>query len=362
MALPLVRVEGTEYQQGCRHGDVLRTRVRHNVEVYFDRFARETGLSREDVMQRAERYAEVLGEQSPAYLEGLRGVAAGSECGLIEIVAINVRYELLYSQYTQQRLGSASGLECTSYAALPEATVSGHLFVGQNWDWIPQVEGAVIHTAGGDEPDVLAYTEAGIFGGKLGLNSEGLGLAVNGLLSTDDDWGRLRKPFHVRCREILQCRTLGQAVRVVADEPRSCAANFLVARAGESALDLEAAPNALYQVLPHDGLLTHANHFVAPGEINVTEPPSEKRKYSYRREAHLRALMEAARPLTPERIQECLRDHQDHPNGLCRHPDPQLTPPEQSITVASTVIDLHARRLWVTERQPCENPYELFRL
>ncbi len=48
----------------------------------------------------------------------------------------------------------------------------------------------------------LSFTEAGIFGGKIGLNSAGLGLTVNGLTTTDDDWSRLSKPFHVRCYEI----------------------------------------------------------------------------------------------------------------------------------------------------------------
>src|SRR3989442_2551122 len=77
-------------------------------------------------------------------------------------------------------------------------------------------------------PNVLCFTEAGVVGGKIGLNSEGIGLTINGLISNKDDWERLRKPFHVRCAEILGSKTLSQAVSRITRGERSCSANFLV--------------------------------------------------------------------------------------------------------------------------------------
>src|SRR5439155_12775577 len=130
------------------------------------------------------------------------------------------------------------------------ASTNGHLLLGQNWDWIPQVQGAVLHTLEPDGLETLSFTEAGIVGGKIGLNSAGLGLAINGLLSSADDWSRLELPFHVRCYEILRRRSLAEAVDVVAREKRSCSANFLIAQTPDLAVDLEAAPDSIAEIRP----------------------------------------------------------------------------------------------------------------
>ena len=158
-----------------------------------------------------------------AYFLALRGVADGSGVPLQDIVVLNMRYELLYFQYGVNALVDG----CTSFAVLPRATHTGHLLLGQNWDWIPEVRGAVLHTRDDDGLETLSFTEAGIVGGKIGLNSVGLGLAINGLYTTADDWSRLKTPFHVRCYDILRSRTLEQAMSVVTDTPRACSTNFL---------------------------------------------------------------------------------------------------------------------------------------
>lgn len=70
--------------------------------------------------------------------------------------------------------------------------------MGQEWDWFPEIQGAVLHLRelGGSEP--LYFTEAGILGGKIGLNARGVGLCINGMVSAHDDWARLGEPFHLR--------------------------------------------------------------------------------------------------------------------------------------------------------------------
>src|SRR6185503_18348358 len=127
---------------------------------------------------------------------------------------------------------------------------SGHLLMGQNWDWIPEVQGAMLHTREPDGLEILAFTEAGIVGGKIGLNSAGLGLAINGLLSTADDWSRLEMPFHVRCYEILRRRSLPEAVRLVVAGKRACSANFLLAQTPAQAVDVESAPDTVRELEP----------------------------------------------------------------------------------------------------------------
>src|SRR5207248_4331350 len=134
-----------------------------------------------------------------------------------------------YYQYSVLPVGGPDG--CTSFALLPSQTVNGHVLIGENWDWIPEVQGALLHSHDSESDlETLTFTEAGIVGVKIGLNSTGLGLAINGLLTTVDDWSRPVKPFHLRCYEILRCRTVSAASNVVRGQPRACSTNFVLAQ------------------------------------------------------------------------------------------------------------------------------------
>src|SRR5207247_8844572 len=113
------------------------------------------------------------------------------------------------------------------FGAMPQASDNRHVLLAQNWDWIPQVEGLFLKIRPESGPQVLCFTEAGVVGGKIGLNSEGIGLAINGLVSNKDNWERLRKPFHVRCWEILNSKTLRQTVGKTTAGGTSWSANFL---------------------------------------------------------------------------------------------------------------------------------------
>lgn len=358
MSLPVVRVSGSPYEQGLQHGEALRERIAHNIAVYFNRFEGEGRLPRPEALHRGEQYMAVVSTQCPDYVSGLMGIAEGSGFQLAELAAINVRYEILYHQYTVNALNLGAD-DCTSFAVAPEATADGHLLLGQNWDWVPEVLGAVIQATDADGFQHVGFTEAGIFGTKIGFNSAGLGLCVNGMLTTDDDWSRLHTPFHARCYQIMRCRSLGEAIRVVTREDRSCSTNFMMAQAPDRAVDLEAAPHRVRELGWTDGILVHTNHFLDPAAVGVIEPPSERRPYSCLRQVRLGALLRGGKPHTIPQIQGFLRDHQDQPNSICRHPDTTLPPEQYSITVASVIMDLNARTLLVSDRQPCENEYQI---
>lgn len=367
MALPFVHLTGTPYEQGVTHGRELKARVAHNLDVYFDRFLREVGLDRPTVRGIAARYAEAISKQNPNYYAGMQGVATGGGFDLLDVAALNVRYEILYYQFGKLAIaqaearhlaGEAMADGCTAFAALPEATADGHLLVGQNWDWIPEVQGAIVRTTDADGFETLGFTESGIVGTKIGLNTAGVGLAINGMTAMNDDWSRLAKPFHVRCYEILRARTHADAVKVVTGEDRSCSTNFLIAQAPDQVVDVEAAPDKFGLLTCKDGCLTHANHFVDPASIGVEEAPSERREFSRMREHRLRDLLLARRPLTAFKIQEALKDTDNDPFGICRHRDLTMPPEEHYITVTAVVMDLHTRTLHLTDGPPDQAPYQ----
>ena len=354
---------------GRRHGHLAREPIKHNLKVYFKRFEKWTDLPRQEVLRRARRYLEVIEDQHSAYAEAMRGVAEGAECALLDIVALNVRYELMYSEFSRIELQMpeediAHPYGCTAFAVMPEASDEGHLLMGQNWDWIPQVAGLFLKIQGPSGLRVLCFTEAGIVGGKIGLNSAGLGLAVNGLISNSDDWSRLGKPFHVRCWEILTSGTLEEATRKATDGSSSCSANFLLAQAtGRSegrAVDLETSPNGAFKLRPQDGLLAHTNHFLDPDAIGIYEP-LEERENSLNRCGRMEGLLSRATrdgsKLNVSRLQHMLGDHEGYPDSICRHLNKLLSEDEQYKTVTSVVMDLHAKMLWTAQSQPCRSRY-----
>jgi isopenicillin-N N-acyltransferase-like protein len=311
---------------------------------------------------------------------------------LHEIAALNARYEILYSEYSRivmeelprpHPIGEGAAQTrvdgCTAFAVLPEAAADGHLRIGQNWDWIPGVQGLLLHVERPGGFRLLCFTEAGIAGGKIGLNSAGLGLVINGLVSNHDSWARLRTPFHVRTWAVLNSRTLEQATAAILGEERSCSANFIVAAAEGAedpplalspsrplalsgwrgrAVDLEAAPKTARALEPEGGLLAHANHFLDPDALQIWQPLDE-RTSTFRRCSRLQHLLAAHRgSLDDERLMAILRDHEGYPQSICTHPSPLWPEEERLQTVFSTVIDLHAGQMLAAAGNPCTHPYE----
>lgn len=352
MSLPIVHLTGKPYEQGQQHGAQLKERVARNVAVYFERFEREVGLSRQEVLTRAAKSAGAIAEQNADYFDAMQGVADGSGFSLEEIAALNARYEILYYQFGKNAMAELVD-GCTAFALRPDATDTHHLYLGQNWDWIPDVAGAVLHTTEPDGLETLAFTEAGIVGAKIGFNSHGVGLCITGMTTTEDDWSRLKKPMHVRCYEILRQTNFDNAVRVVTDTSRSCTTNFLIAQTPDKIADIEAAPDKIRRLEPDArGVLVHTNHFLDPAQTGVVEPPNPRRPYSVARRDRMGELLASHSPVTIDAIQTYVKDTVNDPFGICRHRNPEEPPEMHYTTVTSIVMDLDARVMHLTDGPP----------
>ncbi|MBO0887615.1 peptidase C45 [Candidatus Bathyarchaeota archaeon] len=369
--LPVLVLRGSPHEIGYRHGTEARDKIKHNLEIYFQRFKNETALSREEALKRAERYLEVIRRTSPDYATAMEGIALGSRMKLLEITALNVRYELMYSQFAKIGLKHNPLPDgCTAFGAMPEATVRHHLILAQNWDWIPQVEGLFLKIRPRKGPKVLCFTEAGVVGGKIGLNSEGVGLAINGLVSNEDDWERLRKPFHVRCWEILNSKTLGEAMSKVTRGQRSCSANFLIGeqkKLGAAKLvDIESAPRSTLGLSPKNGIATHTNHFSQPDKLGIKQVLDEERRSTLHRFRRVNQLVkpfrEGQEKLSLRTAEGVLKDHDGRPESVCRHPNTKFPQYEQYQTVVSVVMDLYTGEVRASQGSPCEYPHRALRL
>lgn len=76
-----------------------------------------------------------------------------------------------------------------------------------------------------DRPNFVTVVEAGLLA-KASLNSAGLGIAVNALV-TSLDCGELGVPFHVLIRAFADCESLSDAIYVATKNTRASSGNYL---------------------------------------------------------------------------------------------------------------------------------------
>ena len=355
MSTPVIELSGRPYDQGLQHGRGLRSLVEHNVRFYTERFEKIFKISREDLLAYAKSYLPIIEKESPTYLENMRGIAEGAQVDLLGLTVLNLRYELAYYTSSNDTAEKADG--CTAFVVLPEISENGHLMIGDNWDWLKGVRVAVLKVTQPDGFQQIIHTQAGIPGGVLGLNSAQVGLVINGMRSTRDEWRAFRKPLHVRCYEILQTRDLDSAIRVVTSGQRSGSTNFIIAQAPDRVVNIEAAPDGVHSIDPKDGCLTHANHFVDAAAAGAEEVDFPLRPISCERAERMAKFIKSKSKVSIEDLQRFQSNHVGLPYSICRHPGEGEVGNNDFGTVTSVIADLTEGALYFTDSNPCQSEY-----
>ncbi|MBP1716190.1 MAG: acyl-CoA--6-aminopenicillanic acid acyl-transferase, partial [Deltaproteobacteria bacterium] len=333
--LPLYSLKGSPREIGRQYGASCAEGIHKNIDLYFRVFKHYANLDRSRASRLARSFIPVIGAFDQDLLEEMKGIAEGAGADFDEILSINVRTELMYPD---QLAGKG---ECTALAALPEATASGDMLLGQNWDWKPQLLETTILLRLEQEkkPTVLTMTEAGIVG-KIGFNSAGLGACLNILKSPLAEVGI---PIHILMRGILNSERFGDAIgkivsanrgstnnTLIADAigkivsaNRGSANNTLIAHRDGVVIDFEMAPKELDFLYPGNGILVHTNNFVSPRlrplDQNLSQFPDTLLRYGRAQQM----IQQRAGRITVADFKEVLSDHCNHPDSICRHPDPR---------------------------------------
>jgi isopenicillin-N N-acyltransferase-like protein len=364
MRIPSLTTAGDPFACGLAHGRRFTREISDNLATYLRRFA-ASGLGREAAFAEGGRWLKAIRAQNAAYAEEMRGIAQGSGQSDETIALLNARYELAFTLLGQDATaGQKEGLlavgpdGCTTFGLLPQATADRHTWLGQNWDWLEGVHGRtfVLRVRRKDKPSFVCLTEAGIAGGKMGINECGIGLVENGLASSHDGHNPYEKPFHVRCREVLDADRFDDAVKSVSATPRTCSANFVIGQAGGHAVDVETSPDHAGYLRPADGIVTHSNHFLTPGHgESLLEKLSPNTLY---RADRMRTLLaQHAGAITFAGMRAAAADHSGAPYAICRHPDPEQPAAKRTMTTGAVLIDLDARIMHVANGPPCSNEY-----
>lgn len=317
---PILHLQGDPQQRGQQYGSQAAPLIRHSIASYARQFAHRCGLTWQQAQAQAEGSLPWLERHVPHLLEEIQGIAAGSGFRFAEILALNLRTEILSRSVVggshpncaaalehnlqngvpqhppdpahefkgidliDPAQANPDGGECTTLAALPQATSTHHTYLAQTWDWIGEQRRAcvLLCVRSDNHPAYLTLTEAGILA-KIGLNQAGLAVALNLLRSTLD--GQTEgMPVHLLLRLLLECEEWQQAVERVGSYPYTASSCVSVAGiTGQavglqpaSAISFEISPRGIGLHLPQGGILAHTNHFLDPALREDGCPPPHR--------------------------------------------------------------------------------------
>lgn len=358
MPYPVIQVAGDARERGVQYGAAAADRIRRSVAGYAAVFEARLGYSWPDVVRFAGQYRDDVGDFSSVYLTEMDGIAAGADLDPGDILALNVRTEMMARALAGRAAEERRTDGCTSVAVLPQRAADGELLIGQTWDWlVHSVESVVVLEVRRDDgPNYVTVVEAGLLA-KSGMNSAGLALCSNFLL-TNADGDTDGVPYHLLLRAIMDAETVPEAYARLQRARRAASANYLLGHADGLAVSIESAPGAADQLfLQHaegaEGLLVHANHYnvaFAAGDVSLEACPD-----SPFRQQRLGALLSGDRTLDIkiEDIQRAFGDHASFPRSICAHGDLRLPAWERETSAFGLIMEPASRRMFLADGNPC---------
>lgn len=351
-----IRMSGSDREAGLAYGRQAADEIRLSIERYSSIFA-DAGLGTwESLRDIALRFRDVIAEHAADSLAQLEGIAEGAGLELGDVLTLNVRSELMFglpgSEYAEDG--------CTSLAVVPERAGVGHALLAQNWDWTEAAAESVVLLVreGEDKPGYISVVEAGLLA-KTGMNTAGLGLCTNTLVSTTDTGDPAGLPYHVCLHQLLQMERVSDGLQFLYAVPRALSANYLLMHADGSAIDIETTgggPEGVGRLLPKDGVITHTNHF-RTGRLAPTDRRVRESSNTVIRLDRIQRRVAAVGPkIDREDVFDCLRDHANYPLSVCLHGDARKPEIRRFGTLATVFYDLDTADVWLTIGQPCEKP------
>lgn len=355
MSWPLVLAGGGPRERGRAYGAAAADRIVRSAEIYEEVFLRYAELPWREVRARAGAFVDHLDAFDVELLPEIEGIAEGARIDAEDVLALNLRTEIMFGLDARPGRAAAKTMGCT---AIGIADVTGGPIVAQNWDWKPAVRETcvLLACAPAGRSGFVTVVEAGLLA-KFGVNERGLGLATNALTSSRDR-GEPGVPYHAMLRRILTSETFDDAVDAIREAPRASSANYLIGSADGRLVDVEATPGGSDGIRVTDApRLAHTNHFTWPSPRPFKDVGRIDGEGSLLRYAC--ASTAAAGPgVDVNSIEHALADHTNAPASVCAHDDPAVDPVEDYVTVASFVAALGDGEMWLTDGNPCERRFE----
>ncbi|MCO5215758.1 MAG: C45 family autoproteolytic acyltransferase/hydrolase [Thermomicrobiales bacterium] len=345
---PFYRFAGSHREVGQQYGEACRDLIVQHRDLALERLYAHSHLTYDDVVERTLWYRPWLHAVAPFFIEELVGLAQGANITEAEAWLLQLRAEVAIVEENE------AGDECTSYAIEPSATSDGVGLVGQNAD-LPAFyrDIAIVAELGFDDiPSILMVLPAGQLS-YLGINDAGMGVSANFL--TCDGW-RVGVPRYFFSRLALTQRTVEDAATLIDSLHRASSRNLIMMDAKGTALDLETTVTESARLYASDGVLAHANNYLAPELLHAERSTGIGLTNSQGRFESMRSMLVERRGcLNVEVMMEVLCDHTDPMACVNRHRDdiPEL----DSMTFASLIMQPTLGKMDVAVGPPDENDF-----
>jgi isopenicillin-N N-acyltransferase-like protein len=356
---PQLRLTGDAFTRGRQYGELGADRIRRSIQAYGEVFAHYASWDWSRVSVEAAKFIEPIETFGPKYLTEMRGIAEGAKVAFLDVLAINVRTEIMFAARARDAaVRTPTPGECTAFAAVPLDDRA--VLTGQNWDWqVHSYETTVVLEVDPDDgPRYVTVVEAGLLA-KAGFNEHGLGIVTNALVC-DDDRGEPGVPYHVLLRAMLDATNASEALTVLQRADRSSSASYLISSKDGLALGVEATPGdftRLFVTTPDArGIVLHTNHFLHPRfdrrDIGTWVFPDSPFRYQ-RADRNL----SQSDPFASSTYERLFADHAGHPDGVCCHPRPAVIEQERGATIFSVVMNLRDLTMRLAAGLPCQTGY-----
>jgi isopenicillin-N N-acyltransferase like protein len=355
-AFPFYRFQGTHREIGKQFGEACRDLILLHRDKALARLESKNNISAARAREAAAEYRDTVIEHARFFDEEVQGLAEGAGIDLSDAYLLQLRAELGVTTPPDLIDGAD---ECTSFAALPDATKNGKPLIGQNAD-LPAFYGeisVVVELIPDDQPTVLMLTPAGQMS-YIGINDQGMGVFAN--FVTCDGW-RVGFPRYFLSRLALTHDRVDDAIAAIRSVPRASSRNVIMIDGYGNAADLETTPTRDARLNPVNGLLAHSNHYVAQELVEEERSGGYQLENSRNRLTRITQLLDENHgQLDATRMRGIFRDREGLPDALCREPGDREG--SDIVTFASVIAEPADRKMWVAIGPPNKHPYRAYEI
>lgn len=335
----LVTIAGSPRERGRVYGRRFAEAIREFLDAQiYAAFDKDNNI-RDELFRYAAACLAPIRQLSPELVDELEGMAEGSGLRLEEHLLITLQEELWHR-------GVLPGIEhCTAVAAGPPATGDGHTYVGESWDWFPQLYGKsqMLLWKGSGGPSVLSYSYPGLRTGA-GLNSAGIALCWTSAFDKSIPGPAVGVPSYVLIAHLLAQPTL-EAVEAEARRAKQAGwFTFVMADGDGRLLNIEGSPERLATEWGSGSMAR-----VYYGTREMTRTPAGQPIECHPQCARMRELLaDASGRIDRAAMQGFFADHET--KWICKH----------FSSIDAMVFDTTSRTAYVTRGPGCLGRWRAF--
>jgi isopenicillin-N N-acyltransferase-like protein len=354
--LRLVEVEGAPRSRGRQFGEKCKREINRTLAHNYRIIQHNYGLTREEAIFKARALIPKAKKLAPDLCEELEGVAEGSSTSFEDVFILNTIPEVMKM--------CAGG--CTVISVDGELTDDGRRITAQTVDWNPMLEDqyVVLKVVPEKGPSMLTYTLAGLLA-LVGINSKGLGLFMNILLTSEKLGEGL--PTYFILRRILEKERVGEALTSVVTQKKMTSFNYVVTD-GEGDLYCVESLVDDYEVLGDEGgIFVHTNHILTGRlrekdiYVEISQNVETLTRFRRARKLLLNTLKKKSR-IGIEEIKRILADHANYPDSICRHQREEYPVEVRFKTLAAIISKQGEGKMLINLGNPCLNTYKEYAL